>query len=254
MKFILRNLIILTILLFGLNSYLSAQKKWATFGIHVEPIVPLEMFRIRSSEVIRESVKFTSKPLSGFTLGTHLSVELTPRFSIETGINYVSRNFLLSVEDGSFTDEINFKADNFEIPLTLTYYVKLSEKLFLGHSIGTSIQLIPSNLYSRNDKKNNTGTTTYSFNQFSQRKGTIVPIFKGAVGLEYRSKESGYFYVGPVYHLFAELYQTKLNYYNISTSKQIDNVVTKTIGDYFGIEIRYVFKPTELIVNKKNKD
>lgn len=233
---------------------LNAQKKWATFGIHLEPILPLEMFRIRSSEIYRESVKFTSKPLSGFTLGTHLSVELTPKFSIETGINYVSRNFLVSVQDGSFTDNINFKADNFEIPLTLTYYVKLSKNIFMGQSVGTSIQLIPSNLYTRNSKQNTTGSTIYSFEQFSQRKGTIVPIFKGAVGFEYRSKENGYFYIGPVYHLFAELYQTNLNYYNVSTSKSINKVITKTIGDYFGIEIRYVFKPTELIVNKRNKD
>ncbi len=237
-----------------LSTKTHAQKKWATFGVHVEPIIPLEMFRIRSSEIMRESVKFTSKPLSGFTLGTHLSVELTPKFSVETGINYVSRNFLVSVEDGSFKDKINFEADNFEIPFTITFYIKLSEKIFMGQSVGTSLQLIPSNLYTRNDKKNITGSTIYSFEQFSQRKGTIIPTFKGAVGFEYRSKNSGYFYVGPVYHLFAELYQTNLNYYNLSTSKSINKVVTKTIGDYFGIEVRYVFKPSELIVNKKNNN
>ena len=233
---------------------MRAQKKWATFGIHVEPIIPLEMFRIRTTEITRESVTFTSKPLSGFTLGTHLSVELSPKFSIETGINYVSRNFIVSVQDGNFSDEINFKADNFEIPLTLTYYVKLAKNIFMGQSVGTSIQLIPSNLYTRNDEKNITGTTIYSFEQFSQRKGTIVTIFKGAVGFEYRSKNSGYFYVGPVYHLFAELYQTNLNYYNASTSKSINRVITKTIGDYFGIELRYVFKPSELIVKNENKN
>ena len=253
----MRNkLFIILFILIGLfsNQKLLAQKKWATFGIHFEPIVPVEMFRIRTNNLTRDNVKFSSKPLSGYTLGTHLSVELTPHFSIETGINYVTRNFLVKVEDGVAIDSINFQADNFEIPFTITYYVRLAERLYMGQSLGTSLQLIPSNLYTRNSVQNITGTTTYSFEQFSARKSTIVPTFKGAVGFEYRTKSNGYFYVGPVYHLFAELYSTNLNYYNASTSKSISKVNIKTVGDYFGIEIRYVFPPTALILSKKDKE
>jgi hypothetical protein len=240
----------LSILLLSSNIY--SQKQYATFGFHVEPIIPLEMFRIKSQTVVRENVTFNSKPLSGYTIGTHLSVELSPKFSLESGINYVTRNFLLDVQDGQFSDTIRMKADNFEIPFTLTYYVQLSERFFMGHSLGVSLQLIPSNLYTRNNERNQTYVLQWSFEQFSARKSPIIPTFKGGFGFEYRSKKDGYFYIGPVYHLFSELYRTNINYYHKENGKDISRVRMKTVGDYFGINLRYVFPPSDLL--RKNKE
>lgn len=237
-----------------IQSDLFSQKQFATFGFHVEPIIPLEMFRIKTHTVVQEGITFNSKPLSGYTLGTHLSVELGSRFSLETGINYVARNFLLDVQDGNFSDTIRMKADNFEIPFTLTYYVQLSERFYLGHSLGVSLQLIPSDLYTRHNERNQTYVLQWSFEQFSARKAAIVPTFKGGIGFEYRSKKNGYFYIGPVYHLFAELYKTNLNYYHKERNKDISRVRMKTIGDYFGITFRYAFPPSDLLKHeRKNK-
>lgn len=242
----------LFLILLLLSTYIYPQKQFATFGFHVEPIIPLEMFRIKSQTIVRENVTFNSKPLSGYTIGTHLSVELSPKFSLETGINYVTRNFLLDVQDGLFSDTIRMKADNFEIPFTLTYYVQLSERFFMGHSLGVSLQLIPSNLYTRNNERNQTYVLQWSFEQFSARKSPIIPTFKGGFGFEYRSKKDGYFYIGPVYHLFSELYRTNLNYYHKENGKDISRVRMKTVGDYFGINLRYVFPPSDLL--RKNKE
>ncbi len=211
------------------------------------------MFRIKSQTSVRDGVTFNSKPLSGYTIGTHLSVELSPKFSLETGINYVTRDFLLDVQDNQFSDTIKMKADNFEIPFTLTYYIQLSDRFFMGHSLGVSLQLIPSNLYTRNNERNQTYVLQWSFEQYSARKSSIIPTFKGGFGFEYRSKKNGYFYIGPVYHLFSELYKTNLNYYHKENGKDISQVRMKTVGDYFGINFRYVFPPSNLLRNKKEE-
>ncbi|NLN73875.1 MAG: hypothetical protein GX140_06485 [Bacteroidales bacterium] len=230
---------------FLLNISVFAQKNVAGFGIFVEPIIPLKMFRISSSEIYREGAIFTSKPLSGYTLGTHVMVGISPYFSLETGINYVSRDFKISMLDGDFEEGFYINADNFEIPFTVTYNIRLLDKLYMGHSLGVSLQLIPSNLYKRHSERDQQGVLQYSFEHMSFRKAPIYPTFKGGFGFEYRTKEHGYFYIGPVYHLFSEMYVTKLSYYHKERNRSINNLDIKTVGDYFGIQIRYTITPKE---------
>jgi len=146
-----KKILLILIIISNISAY--SQEKVAGFGFFVEPIMPIEMFRITKNEVDLGNIKFSSTPLIGFSIGTHITVNFTKNFSFETGINYVSRNFRVSVIEGELRDSLNFNADNFEIPFTMTYYVRLTDHLFMGHSLGVSLQMVPSNLWKEHEEK-----------------------------------------------------------------------------------------------------
>lgn len=241
---------ILFILLIS-NTVLAEERKVA-FGLQVEPIIPSALFRITTDEVRVGDVLFAAKPLPGFTYGAYLSINLNSRFSIETGINHLSRDYRISVADQDFNTSIQFRVVNFEMPLALTYYVRLGRQLYMGHTAGLSMQFLPSHLKSLTFEKDAAGDRIYSFEQISTRRYWMMPAFKGNIGLEFRTEDHGYFFIGPSYRLFTVLYRTQLYYFHGSNKVDIQNVEIKPIGDYFGITIRYVFPPSDLIRPRDN--
>jgi len=80
----------------------------------------------------------------------------------------------------------------------------------------------------------------------------------GNVGFEWRTKESGYFYLGATWHQVpSEIMRTEVNYYRQSTAEngagQFENVGRQRDfldGTYFSIDLRYFINPT---VEKKSK-
>jgi len=235
-----------------LSVQLGAQERKAAFGFQVEPVMPSALFRITTDEVRVGDILFTTEPKPGFAFGAYLSFNISPRFLIESGINHMSRAYRISVRDNDFRESLDFRVVNFEIPLNLTYYIRLGSQLYMGHSAGFSFQFLPSDLRSSIDEKDSSGNRIFSMEQFSRRKYWMMPAFKGGIGLEYRTQDNGFFYIGPSYRLFTELYWSQL-FYNRG-AVDIQNLEIKPIGDYFGITIRYVFEPTELLTReKKNK-
>ncbi|MDP2423717.1 MAG: hypothetical protein U1C46_02650 [Bacteroidales bacterium] len=230
---------------------LSKNRKVA-FGFEVRPIIPSALFRVSTDVVKAEDIVFTISPRPGYTYGAYLAFNLSRRFSIETGINYINRDFRITVDDGQLKTTLQFTADNYEIPLISTYYVRLGKNIYMGHSAGISMQFLPSHLASIVKEKDVTGTTISSLEQVSKRKYWIMPAFKGGIGWEYRSENNGYIYVGPAYLLFTALYKTRLFYHRDKVN--IQHLDVKPIGDFFGITIRYVFPPTEMFTKNKGKE
>lgn len=228
-----------------------AQERKAAFGFHAEPVLPSALFRITTDEVRVDDILFTTEPRPGFAFGAYLSVNISPKFLVESGINHMSRSYRISVKDDDFRETLDFRVVNFEMPLNLTYYVRLGPQLYMGHSAGFSFQFLPSNLRSIIDEKDTSGNRIFSLEQVSRRKYWMMPAFKGGIGLEYRTRDNGYFYIGPSYRLFTVLYWSQL-FYNRG-AVDIQNLEIKPIGDYFGITLRYVFPPTDLLIKEKNK-
>ena len=234
-----------------LSLALLAEERKVAFGMQIEPIIPSALFRITTDEVRVGDILFTAKPVPGFTYGAFLSFNINSRFSVETGINHLSRDYRVSVNDQDFSTSVQFRVVNFEMPLALTYYVRLGRKFYMGHTAGLSMQFLPSHLKAVSLEKDAAGDRVFSFEQISTRRYWLMPAFKGNIGIEYRSDDHGYFYIGPSYRLFTVLYRTQLYYFNGPKSVDIQNVEIKPIGDYFGITIRYVFPPSERIRPKK---
>ncbi len=226
-----------------------AKTRKVAFGFEVKPIIPSAIFRIKTDVVKVDDVVFTISPMPGYTYGAFLSFNLSQRFSLETGINYINRDFSISVEDKDVKTSLQFTADNYEMPLIPTYYIRLGKNIYMGHSAGISFQILPSHLASIIKEKDSTGTITRSLEQISRRKYWLMPAYRGGIGWEYRTEENGYIYLGTTYMLFTALYKTRL-FYNRG-QVDIKYLDVKPIGDFFGITVRYVFPPTEMFKREK---
>lgn len=243
----LRTFFVLIILLTGIISH--AQKNDIIFGLHVEPIFPNRMFRIQTQEVIKNNTRFSIIPKTGYLFGSHLSYFISNSISVETGINLLQRNYKMQAEDKSNTVALDYTIHNFEIPLTATFYVQLFEQIFMSHTAGISMQMLPSHIISSTSWVDNYGVIS-EFQQLSLRRNWLIPSFKGSLGFEFRSIENGFFYIGSVYHLFARMYNTEITYI---TSNTFENFNIKTDSDFFGILFRYSFPPSELNFGNKRK-
>jgi len=243
--------IISTLIFLLLNTnFVFSQAKTAKFGFHLEPIFPTKLFRVTEEIVTLENLEITTIPKEGFLFGGHLAINLTKNFAIESGINIINRDFQITAEESEKISSLQFTVHNYEMPLALTYFVRLGEKLYMGHTAGISFQFLPSNLISRQLEFLQPGGEKFLFEQRSYRRRWILPSYKGSVGFEYRSENAGHFYIGPVYHLFTPLYHTLIIYQHGTID---EGVRVKPVGDFFGVVLRYSFNPSPLNFSKKNK-
>jgi hypothetical protein len=237
------------LILFLYCSAASGQKKTVVFGLQLEPVIPSRMFRIQTEDIIKDNVTYSIIPKTGYLLGTHLSVNMSRHFTIETGINLIKRGIDITALDNKQEKMIEFTIHNFEIPLASTFFVRLTQNLYMGQTVGFSFQMLPSHLTSKMNWVDSQGTIS-KFEQLSIRRNWLIPTFKGGVGFEYRTEENGAFYFGAVYHLFTKLYTTQITYKTTGTDHIFD---VKPQSDFFGLMFRYNFPPAPLLNNTKKQ-
>ena len=164
---------------------------------------------------------------------------INKRFSFETGINYVKRNFGLSITDTTFTGNSDFKIIGYEIPVQLLIFLRASKKGFINTSMGASWDMYPSNIY-----------TSDSYFAHNSRRHSLFQLSALAnLGYEYRSEKSGYFYIGASYHLpLSYFYRSIITYKPVKETTQI-----KLGGNYLTLDFRYYFHEDPLKPKKKKK-
>jgi len=231
---------IIIFFIFILAGKIFSQDKYVTFGLQVEPLIPSDLIRSNNVKAFAQEVEFSADPLSGFGYGANVSFHFHPKMAIQSGINYLKRDSkIVSLEPDGFTLDLQYTIDNFEIPLTFNYYIRLGEKLYMDGSLGLSFQFLPGEVKAREFLQNTTGGYIYDFSQLSARNYWVMPVFRGGFGFEYRTEKSGSFYVGPVFRLFSTLYYTQIIY--VHNDINISNLVIEPVSDYFSISVRYIF-------------
>lgn len=218
---------------------LSAQDRKVTFGLQIEPLIPSNLIRSGEVQAFSQGVQFDISPRPGYAYGAHLSFRLSEKMALETGINYLIRDYRITATEEDFQTDLQFTADNFEIPLTFNYFIRLGERLYIDQSLGFSFQFLPGEFQTRAYEEKPTGGYVYDFSQISIRNYWVMPVFRGGFGFEYRTENSGWFYVGPVYRLFSTLYQTRILYTHEPVN--INDLTIDLKGDYFSVVFRYIF-------------
>lgn len=218
---------------------IAAQDRKVTFGLQVEPLIPSSLIRSGDVNSFSQGVEFNTSPRPGYAYGGHVSFRINQHMAIETGINYLIRDYRIKAREDNFEVDLQFTADNFEIPLTFNYFIRLGERLYIDQSLGFSFQFLPGEFQSRVYEENESGGYVYDFSQISIRNYWVMPVFRGGFGFEYRTDNSGWFYVGPVYRLFSTLYYTRILYTHPPAN--INNMTIDLKGDYFSVVFRYVF-------------
>lgn len=221
------------------SGILCSQQNIFTAGFQYKPIFPSAFFSTGTKSISQNGIDFSVSQKFGYCAGMVLRRGITKRFSFETGINYVKRNFGMSITDTTFTGKSDFTIIGYEIPVQLLIFLQASEKGFINSSLGLSWDMYPSNI----------ATADSYFKHNSKRHSLFQAAVLANLGYEYRTKKSGYFYLGASYHLpLSYFYMSTIKYEPIQEIAQI-----KLRGNYLTIDFRYYFHEDPLKPKKKKK-
>ena len=238
--------------LFGLAHLSKGQERVTTVGLQLRPIIPSILFNTGPEQIFQGNQEYEFRYRPSYTFGMTIRRGITNTFSFETGINYVRRNFSYSVTDGDslvsagtpFSLEDDFSIIGYEIPMLGLVYIRLGEQVYMNAAFGFSLDMYPSNVGSGDFE---------TLSQVSRRRSWLQSSLLANVGWEYRTKESGYFYVGASFHRpFQSIYRSNIRYQTELTTEQIGTDIS---GNYLTVDFRYFFHedPVKKGARKKKK-
>lgn len=221
---------------------MSAQERVTTFGIQVKPIIPSDLLGTGKTVGTGTENTYEVSQKLGYSFGGVIRKGYTDWLSIETGINFVKRNYEARVFSASstFSDSSAFGAIAYEIPVSALVFVRLSDKIYMDGAFGLALDMFPSDVStaSRNDS-----FYQRSFRNSWSKKAEVLPWLNAGlianVGFEYRTEKSGYFYIGGSYHRpFKSIYNSFLIYDRNSVSEQ---GFLQLSGNYLTLDLKYFF-------------
>ena len=180
------------------------------------------------------NVNILIEPSLGYSWGAVIRRGITNTISFETGISYIKRNYKYTLTDldSNFTGITEFGLVSYEIPINGLVYIRLGERFYMNNSLGVSLDMYASNVQSGSDD---------DFAQFTATRKWMQPALNANIGLEYRTKESGFLFLGFTYHNpFSNIAASQLNY---RKNAEIHAFVTELKGGYLTLDFRYFFNP-----------
>jgi len=209
----------------------SAQENVTTFGLQFKPIFVSDIGG--SGPFIQRAgpLSVDVRPSTGYAYGMVIRRGLTKSISVEGGINRVQRNYsyLFKDSDTKFERQLDFGYVNYEIPIKAMIFVRLGEKLFLNNGLGCSLDMYASDV----------GVGDIELESITLRGSWAKVALEGHVGLEYRTKKSGYFYLGGTYHNpFSKVARSLVAY---TDSSERRTTVLFLRGGYLTLDLKYFF-------------
>ena len=238
---------------FGQGKALNSKKKKdldkkTLFGIQVSPIIPAGFLEQNDFVFDSDSVNYSINSQTSFSFGAEVRHYFTYRFALNTGILYTKRN--ISVEynshydherygqqgtDTTFSRDLKFIA--FEIPVKLSGYVRLSEKIYMSIAGGISLNFYPSDIRVDNvvmQRAPHFGSNTFQFLQIGLSAG---------LGFEYRTPDSGIIYIGASFQARVDDMAFIMFYENETIHRE--DYYHAVNGSYFSIDLKYFFALNE---------
>lgn len=224
-----------------------AQKNVLTAGIQFQPIFPVSFLNTADQEVRNSQGTITTvlSPTFSYSAGMVIRWGFHKRLSLETGINFVQRNYDLTFKTDTFTGKSDFSIIGYEHPIKLLVFVRLSEKFFMNAAAGVQMTFYPSDIF----------TSDAYFKHSGLRLGLGQFLHGGGItnlGFEYRTKKAGYFYLGATYHIgFGDIYRSKFQY--ISDDVPSEAMPIWINGSYLTFDVRYFFHSQPLVKKEGKK-
>lgn len=241
MKF--KLVLYLCVLLFTFKSL--AQERVTTFGVQLKPIIPVEFFNAGKQFQLQNNIEYINQPKFGMSFGMVIRKGLTKSLSLETGLNFLKRNYDLTINDvdSSFYGTSDFSIVNYEIPVLGMVYVRLGRNMFMNVAGGISFDIYPTPLFVEDEY----------FANAVNRTNWIQPSLLANIGWEYRSENSGYIYLGASLHrAFSTIFDEFVTYKGDGGFRD-EEVTFDLTGNYLTIDIRYFFHEEKQKKKKKKK-
>lgn len=221
------------------NSDTKKERFPSYFGLQFKPLFSTNF--ISASKLDLTGTELTAKyhQQFGFSFGGTVRVGLHKIVNLETGLNFVQRNYGIDFNIHSpitqFSAKTEFRIIAYDIPVNALFYIKLTDKFYMNASIGASLGYLPSNVWK-----------TYIINSFEafhhegRRFSKFFGEANGNVGFEYRTKKQGFFYLGASFKMpFKPIFQIAAAYERPG-NKQV--LLGNVSGSYLTLDFRYYFK------------
>lgn len=212
-----------------------AQERTVTVGLQAKPIFSVVFLKTGSQTQSQGGIDFTLTPKTGYSGGMVIRWGFTNAVSLETGINFVKRNYDLEFLTDTFTGNNKFGIINYQIPFSTLVFIRLGERFYMNASGGLSLDMFVSDIH----------TFGSFFNHYSQRNGIFQPGVLANLGWEYRTANAGFFYLGASFlRPFAQMYNASLTYFKGNGA--YENTLMRVNGSYLTFDVRYFFNPLPL--------
>ncbi|MAW21129.1 MAG: hypothetical protein CMD16_01885 [Flavobacteriales bacterium] len=232
----MKNRFLLLILFFFILNAKSQDTR-TKFGLQYKPIIPAAYFN--SAKIIKESgdYKFKLDPKYSNSFGMIVRHRINKTFFLESGLNYIERNFKLSITNSNInlTDFTTFGMRSYELPVQLLTYVQIKKYWYLNVAFGVSYNILASDILSY-------GETKY-YTQNTIRKNGGYEALLANIGMEYRTENKGDYYFGTSLHrpwkAIGKIYPEFSN--NTSLFNETQNFSLDMLGNFLTIDFRYFF-------------
>lgn len=218
-------------------SQLGDTKIPSYFGVQIRSVLPTSFVGNTITQVQKDGMKASLTQTPGYSFGGIVRVGLTELISLETGINFTQRRFQIqgSLADSGIFVNNDFGFIQYDLPINGLIYIKLSKRTFANASLGITAGFKPTSVATLN---NISGSKFFYHTGFVDKKANLD--LNGNLGFEFRSKKSGFFYLGttvrlPTSPLFTYIATYRNQGYKVSQYGEVS-------GAFLGIDVRYFFK------------
>lgn len=225
-------LTVMVVLLLG-STPARAQQGVTTFGIQLKPVIPFAFFEPVTT-VVREDLQATLELQGGLSFGMLVRTGITKSVSLEVGIDQITRryDFHMVNDTNGYDDEGALRYVGYEVPVMCLIYIRLGERTWMNNALGFSLDLYPGDV-----KKELSYAQAYLFRRNWAQMGVV-----GNLGVEYRSKNSGYFYIGATFHRpFGDMAQFNATWLDRYQGLRPYTMTAPLSGSYLTLDLRYFF-------------
>lgn len=224
----------------------ESQNNRATFGLQYKPIIPSSYFnaveQVSGANILSLNTKYSN------SFGMVIRYKINKTFSIEGGINYIQRNFILGYsleypanlpgDPDLITwagDQTKFNLRSYELPIQVLTYVRASKNWYLNIAFGISHNTLASDVFSEFEKQS-------AFQNTYRRPGGYQALLAN-IGMEFRDDKTGHYYIGASLHRpwepIAKVYPEPSG--DMDMFWENEEIIFDIIGNFITLDIRYFF-------------
>lgn len=210
-----------------------AQQGVTTFGLQVKPVIPFGVFE-RETTIDRSPLAATLELRGGLAYGMVVRTGLSKSISLEVGLSQITRryDFGMTNDTNGYADQGSVRFVGYELPVTCLVYIRLGERSWMNNALGFSVDMYPGDA-----KKELPLAQAYLFRRNWAQAGVV-----GNIGVEYRTDNSGYFYLGATFHRpFGAMAQADVTWLDRYAGYRPYKLTTDLSGAYLTVDFRYFF-------------
>ena len=228
---------IMFLLMFYHQTISQINKGDKIFGFTLSPLIPIDYFG--AGPLILENnysnIELSSK--IGYQFGMLMRNTKLKNITLESGILFCRRNFKFNGENNfissSNSDVGDFGYINYALPLNSLVFIQLSDNIHMNTSLGGELDFYASAVASKSSKN--------FIHHYSERARWINGSVNASIGLEFRDKDAGIFYIGSQVNIpISTILVTHFKYYYAGSGGDFDDYDgTFLRGNYFNILLKY---------------